>query len=127
MAAVAASISQKSEVRNQKSEKKNQESSKAAANDAFAKPVEAKSGSEPAPIPDPAPVPVAPPVVGDISATLTATLTPGAGGDVDGDGKADPGDTIAYSATLTSSGAGGTGLSLSNPLDPHTTLVPGTL
>jgi hypothetical protein len=127
MAAMAASINQRSEVRGQKSEK-NESGSKAAANDVFAKPAAEKATSSlPGPVAAAAPEPFTPPVAGDISATLTATLTPGAGGDVDGDGKADPGDTIAYSATITSSGAGGGGLILSNPLDSHTTLVPGTL
>ena len=94
--------------------------------DIFAKPLEAES-SLPAPKAEPAPLPFAPPV-GAVTASLTATLTPGAGGDVDGDGKADPGDTIAYSLTISNtSGAGAAGLQLSNPLDSHTTLVPGTL
>src|SRR5262245_10293820 len=127
MGAMAPSINQRSEARGLRSEKTDS-GSKAATYDVFAKPLTEKATTSlPGPVPAAAPEPFTPPVVVDISATLTATLVPGAGGDVDSDGKADPGDTINYSATLTSSGAGGTGLSLSNPLDSHTTLVPGTL
>src|SRR5213079_1670774 len=46
----------------------------------------------------------------------------------DSDGKADPGDTIAYVLSLANtSGAGATGLAIANPLDSHTTLVGGSL
>src|SRR5215471_18318196 len=106
----------------------NHSENKGANADVFAEPLETEAGSSlPGPNPEPAPLPFAPPV-GAVTASLTATLTPGAGGDVDGDGKADPGDTIAYSLTISNtSGAGAAGLQLSNPLDSHTTLVNGTL
>src|SRR5205085_12583408 len=104
-------------------------SSKAAAADVFVKPLnETSAPGLPGPRPEAAPQPLAPPpVVSDVTATLATSFTNGVGGDVDGDGKADPGDTINYSITLSSSGAGATGLSLSNPLDSHTTLVGGSL
>lgn len=121
LAAVAASTNQRSVVKNQKPEL-----NKAAADDVFAKPLDEKSSSSlPAPRAESAPQPLAPPpAVSDITATLTATITATAN---NADNKADPGDTISYVAKLTSSGAGGTGLSFSNPLDAHTTLVPGSL
>ncbi len=124
IAAIAATI--KPEVRSQKSEDKARGSNKAAADDIFAKPLEEKSGSSlPGALAEPAPQPIAPPpAVSDVTATLTATLTGTAN---NGDGKADPGDTISYTAVLSSSGAGATGLSFSNPLDSHTTIVGGTL
>jgi CSLREA domain-containing protein len=122
IAAISAS-SQKSEVRSQKSEAK--EPAKSAAEDVFAKPPEnLDAPAVPAARAEPAPLPLLPPAGSDIAASLSAALV-GTPNNVDG--KADPGDTINYTLTLTSSGAGGTGLSLSNPLDSHTTLVPGTL
>jgi CSLREA domain-containing protein len=92
----------------------------------FAKPL-AELPKLPAAIPEPAPLPAPP--VGSVTATLAGTLAAAGGGiDVDNDGKADPGDTIAYTLTLTnSSGAAATGLAIANPLDPHTTFVPGSL
>ena len=123
---MATSTNQRSEVRSQKSATKENGSSKAATDDVFAKPVEEKSSSLlPAARAEAAPQPLAPPPpVSDVTATLTASLLAAGGGvDADNDGKADPGDTISYTAKLTSSGAGATGLSFSNPLDPHTALV----
>jgi hypothetical protein len=50
------------------------------------------------------------------------------GVDADNDAKADPGDTIAYTLTLANtSGTAATGLAIANPLDPHTTLLAGSL
>ncbi len=122
---MAASTNLRSEANGQRSEKK--DSTKAAADDVFAKPPEENSSSSslPAPRAESAPQPLAPPpAVSDITATLTGSLLAANGGvDADNDGKADPGDTISYIAKLTSSGAGGTGLSFSNPLDSHTMLV----
>ena len=50
----------------------------------------------PGPKPEPAPEPLAPPVPGPVTATMTAALTATAN---NGDGKADPGDTINYTVT----------------------------
>ena len=130
IAAIAATIKAKSEVRSQKSE-----SNKAAADDVFAKPLvelakpeSAAAAPAPAALPAPAPLPAAPPV-GSVTSSLTASLLAANGGvDADSDGKADPGDTIAYTLSLSNtSGAGATGLAIANPLDSHTTLVPGSL
>src|SRR5207244_9628021 len=68
-------------------------------------------------------------LVGSVTSSLTASLAAGNGGvDADSDGKADPGDTIAYTLSLAnSSGAGATGLAINNPLDAHTTIVGGSL
>jgi CSLREA domain-containing protein len=101
---------------------------KSAADDVFVKPLTGTSSALPGPQPEPAPQPPAPPV-GSVTSSLTASLLAGNGGvDADSDGKADPGDTIAYTLTLTnSSGAGATGLAIANPLDSHTTIVGGSL
>jgi large repetitive protein len=79
--------------------------------------------------PQPQPPVAPPPPAGSVSASLTATLAAAGGGvDADSDGKADPGDTIAYSLSLAnSSSTDATLLSIANPLDSHTTLVPGSL
>ncbi len=59
--------------------------------------------------------------------TITATLTDAfIGGD--GDGKADPGETIEYTAVITNSAAeDATGVTYDNTIDPNTTLVGGSL
>src|SRR4029434_5474519 len=64
-----------------------------------------------------------------VTSSLVASLLAVNGGvDADADGKADPGDTIAYTLSLANtSGVGATGLAIANPLDSHTTLVPGSL
>jgi CSLREA domain-containing protein len=87
----------------------------------FAKPLEdLAKPMVPAALPAPAPLPAAP-VVGSVTSTMTAALTATAN---NGDGKADPGDTITYTLSLANaSGAGATGLAIANPLDSHTTLV----
>src|SRR6266446_3756604 len=77
--------------------------------------------------PEPAPEPMAPPVpiVGSVTATMSAALTVTAN---NGDGKADPGDTINYTVQLgNTSGSDGTGITFSDTIDTHTTLVGGTL
>jgi CSLREA domain-containing protein len=104
------------------------EGAKSAAADVFAKPlVELAKPAVPEAVAAPQPVPP-PPAVSDIAASLSASLTANGGVDADIDGKVDPGvDTIAYTLTLTSSGAGGTGLSIANPLDAHTTIVSSSL
>ena len=56
-----------------------------------------------------------------MTAALTATAN-------NGDGKADPGDTINYTATLGNTTAtDATGLSFNDLLDSHTTFVPGSI
>src|SRR6266478_4402886 len=81
----------------------------------------------PAAQPEPAPEPLAPlaPIVGSVTATMSAALTVTAN---NGDGKADPGDTINYTVQLgNTSGSDGTGITFSDTIDTHTTLVGGTL
>src|SRR5205814_8624737 len=59
---------------------------------------------------------------------ISSLLTANGGNDVDNDGKADPGDTIAYVLSVANtSGAAATALAIANPLDSHTTLVGGSL
>ncbi len=59
-----------------------------------------------------------------VSATKTAALT----GDVDGDGMADPGDTLTYTLMITNSGSGAaTGVMLNDTPDPNTALVNGSV
>src|SRR6266849_628799 len=89
------------------------------------KPVE--MSALPAARPEPAPEPMAPPVpiVGSVTATMSAALTVT---ENNGDGKADPGDTINYTVQLgNTSGSDGTGITFSDTIDTHTTLVGGTL
>lgn len=58
---------------------------------------------------------------------ITATKTD-AFPDQDADGRAEPGDTITYSVTITNNGASdATGVVFNDPLDPNTTFVPGSL
>src|SRR5205807_1867590 len=59
-------------------------------------PTDLAASTIPGPQPEPAPQPLAPPV-GSVTATMTAALTATAN---NGDGKADPGDTINYTVTL---------------------------
>ncbi len=47
--------------------------------------------------------------------------------DVDGDGRADPGDTIKYTVTITNNGTDATGTAFNDTLDPNLTLVAGSL
>src|SRR5687768_9416311 len=61
---------------------------------------------------NPPPQPVAP----TISATLVDSFAV-AGDDADSDGKADPGDKITYTATITNSGTDATGVSFSDTVD----------
>jgi uncharacterized repeat protein (TIGR01451 family) len=76
------------------------------------------------PAPVPAPLSAAAPLVPSISASLNDVLT--ATGN-NGNGLADPGDTITYTATISNSGTDATHVKYSQPLDAHTTLVGGTL
>src|SRR6266850_6348782 len=67
-----------------------------------------------------APAPFAAPV---ITATKTATFP-----DPDGNGKAEPGDTISYTVTISNTGtADATGVTFDDNPDPNTTLVPGSI
>jgi len=95
---------------------------KSAADDVFVKPLTETSSALPGPQPEPAPQPPAPPFVGSVTATMTAALT--ATGN-NGDGKADPGDTINYTVQLgNTTGGDATGLAFTTALDSHTAFVP---
>src|SRR6185369_10941840 len=59
--------------------------------------------------------------------TVTATKTDALFSDLDNDGKADPGDTLKYTVTITATGADATGVQFTDTLDPNTTFVAGTL
>ncbi|HEX3146069.1 MAG TPA: Ig-like domain-containing protein, partial [Pyrinomonadaceae bacterium] len=59
--------------------------------------------------------------------TVTATKTDALFTDLDNDGKADPGDTLKYTVTITATGADATGVQFTDTLDPNTTFVAGTL
>ena len=69
----------------------------------------------------PAPVPPAP-FVPNISATKVDSFP-----DPNIDGKADPGETITYTTTITNSGTDASGVQLTDTIDANTTLVPGSL
>jgi hypothetical protein len=61
------------------------------------------------------------------SAVVSATKTDSFS-DPDGDGKAEPGDTITYDVNVSNTGAtDATGVNFSDTIDPNTTLVPGSL
>jgi uncharacterized repeat protein (TIGR01451 family) len=58
-----------------------------------------------------------------ITATKVASFT-----DIGGDGKADPGQTITYTITINNSGPDpATNLTLTDTVDPNTTIVPGSV
>src|SRR5688572_6531726 len=57
-----------------------------------------------------------------ILATMTAAFIGG-----DGDGKADPGETIEYTAIIQNSGTDATGVTFNDIIDLNTTLVDGSL
>ena len=64
-----------------------------------------------------------------VTATKVVAFAPG--GDVDGDGKADPGDTLLYTVTVNNTAAPGagndaTGVSITDTLSSVTTLVGGS-
>src|SRR5262245_39959403 len=64
--------------------------------------------------------------------TITATKAAAIQNDVDGDGRADPGDTIRYTVTIANSGVtpgvdDATGVQVSDIIDAHTTLVGGSI
>ncbi len=59
---------------------------------------------------------------------VTAVKVDSLATDVDGDGVADPGDTLQYTVTITNNTAGNlTGMNFSDNEDPNTMLVPGSI
>lgn len=62
------------------------------------------------------------PMVPDISATKVDSFP-----DLDGDGKAEPGETITYDVNITNSGDDATDVNFNDTIDANTTLVPGSL
>ena len=64
------------------------------------------------------------PLVPSITATLADSFTDG-----DGDGKAEPGQTVTYTVNITPSAdpAGATGVAYNHSVDTHTTLLPATI
>ena len=62
------------------------------------------------------------PLVPGITATLTDSFP-----DLDGDLKANPGETITYTATIVNSGTDARPVQFTNTIDPNTTLVGGSL
>ncbi|HYE16710.1 MAG TPA: Ig-like domain-containing protein, partial [Pyrinomonadaceae bacterium] len=76
----------------------------------------------------PAPVALAAPPSSNITATMTDAVVPGSGNDLDGDGRADPGDKIQYTVTITNNGPDdATNVEFSDTVDANTTLVPGSI
>ena len=59
--------------------------------------------------------------------TVTATKTDSLFTDVDGDTKADPGDTLKYTVVIGATGEDATGVTFTDTVDPNTAFVPGTL
>jgi hypothetical protein len=59
--------------------------------------------------------------------TIAATLTDALASDVDGDGNADPGDVIRYTATITPSAENATGVNFALTPDTNTALVGGSV
>ncbi|MBC7930265.1 MAG: cadherin-like domain-containing protein, partial [Rubrivivax sp.] len=67
-------------------------------------------------------MPTAAPLVPSITATKTDSFP-----DPDGDNKAEPGDTITYTVTITNNGTDATNVVFNDTVDPNTTLVPGSV
>jgi uncharacterized repeat protein (TIGR01451 family) len=65
---------------------------------------------------------LAAPLVPSLTATKTDSFA-----DPDGDGKAEPGDTITYTVTVTNNGTDAANVQFSDTVDPNTTLVPGSV
>src|SRR5262245_45722410 len=59
--------------------------------------------------------------------TVTATKTDSLFTDVDGDTKADPGDTLKYAVTIHAAGEDANGVTFTDTVDPNTSFVAGTL
>src|SRR5688572_19908368 len=75
----------------------------------------------------PAPVPAKPaPVAAPFDPLITATKVDSFP-DVDGDGKAAPGETITYDVNVTNNGTDATGVNFLDQIDSNTTLVGGSL
>ncbi len=71
----------------------------------------------------PATLEAAAPLAPNISATKTDSFP-----DPNGDNKADPGETVSYEINISNTGPdAATGVTLSDTIDPNTTLVPGSL
>lgn len=66
-----------------------------------------------------------PAVLPPIGATKTVGFA--AGGDVDSDGKADPGDTLQYTVTITNGATDATGVTINDTLQSITTLAAGSV
>ncbi|HVF22062.1 MAG TPA: cadherin-like domain-containing protein, partial [Pyrinomonadaceae bacterium] len=62
-----------------------------------------------------------------VATLVTATKTDALFTDVDGDTKADPGDTLKYTVVIGATGEDATGVTFSDTVDPNTALVPGTI
>ena len=58
---------------------------------------------------------------------MTATNQDAITTDVDGDGRADPGDTITYTVVINNTGTDATGVNFGDVLDNNMTLVPGSI
>ncbi len=82
---------------------------------------EASTNAAPAPVPA-NPAPVAAPLVPDITATKVDSFP-----DVDGDGKAAPGETITYDVNITNNGTDASDVNFLDQIDSNTTLVGGSL
>src|SRR6185436_386140 len=67
-----------------------------------------------------------PSFVAPFAPTVTASKADSLFTDVDGDTKADPGDTLKYTVVIGASGENATGVNFSDTVDPNTTLVGGT-
>ncbi|HMH42777.1 MAG TPA: Ig-like domain-containing protein, partial [Pyrinomonadaceae bacterium] len=95
-----------------------------AADDVFAKPLEAAGSSLPGPKAAPAPQPLTP-AFGTLAVTMDASppVLPAAG-DTDGDHKADPGETIKYTVKLDNmtGGVDALGVTFTDTIDSHTVL-----
>ncbi len=65
---------------------------------------------------------LAAPLVPSLTATKTDSFA-----DPDGDGKAEPGDTITYNVTITNNGTDATNVTFTDTVDANTTLVPGSV
>jgi hypothetical protein len=59
--------------------------------------------------------------------TITATKVDSIFTDVDGDGRADPGDTLQYTVTINNGGTDATGVKFTDTIDTNTTLVGGSI
>ncbi|HYE13886.1 MAG TPA: Ig-like domain-containing protein, partial [Pyrinomonadaceae bacterium] len=68
------------------------------------------------------PAALAAPLVPSLSATKTDSFP-----DPDGDGKAEEGDIITYTVTITNNGTDATNVQFSDNVDPNTTLFPGSV